>query len=117
MRHQYCCQFLGYRQLADFSTRSLEALTVRLNELANFLKIRNIRAVKKIRYRHLIDYAADYNEPSIHITKSRVWALRQFYHFLTLHRIVSENIASAGSSSDAFLHCKRGSSWCGFQTR
>jgi integrase/recombinase XerC len=32
--------------------------------------------------------------PSIHVTKSRFWALRQFYHFLTLHRIIPENIAT-----------------------
>jgi site-specific recombinase XerD len=42
----------------------------------------------------LIDFTADFNAPSIHVTKSRVWTLRQFYHFLTLHRIVAENIAT-----------------------
>jgi len=82
-------QVLGF-----FLKGSLEALTVRLNELANFQKTRKIRTVKKIRYRHLIGYAADYNEPSIYVKKSRAWPLRQFYHFLTLHRIVSENIAT-----------------------
>jgi len=42
----------------------------------------------------LIDFTADYNVPSIHVTKFRVWTLRQFYHFLTLHRIIPENIAT-----------------------
>ena len=94
MLHRYCSQFLAYCQLADFSARSIQALTIRLNELANFLKIKRIRSVKNIRYRHLIDFTADYNAPSIHVTKSRVWTLRQFYHFLTLHRIIPENIVT-----------------------
>jgi len=36
---------------------------------------------------------ADYKDPSIHVRKSRVWTLRQFYHFLVLHRHVPQNIA------------------------
>jgi len=93
MLHRYCSQFLAYCELADFSARSIRALTIRLNELANFLKIQKIRSAKNIRYRHLIDFTADFNAPSIHVTKSRVWALRQFYHFLTLHRHTPKNIA------------------------
>ncbi|MBW2576179.1 MAG: hypothetical protein JRC88_12000 [Deltaproteobacteria bacterium] len=50
MLHRYCSQFLAYCQLADFSARSIQALTIRLNELANFLKIKRIRSVKKVRY-------------------------------------------------------------------
>lgn len=93
MLHRYCDQFLDYCQLADFSHRSIQALTARINEFKTFLKALKIRHVKKIEYRHLIDFVADYKEPSIHVTKSRVWTLRQFYHFLTLHRLVPKNIA------------------------
>jgi len=76
MLHGYCSQFLAYCELADFSARSIQPLTTRLNELANFLKIQRIRSIKRVRYRHLIDFTADYNAPSIHVTKSQVWTLR-----------------------------------------
>jgi hypothetical protein len=37
MLHYYCKQFLEYCQLADFSVRSIQALTIRLNEIKAFL--------------------------------------------------------------------------------
>ncbi|MCK4469406.1 MAG: site-specific integrase [Desulfobacterales bacterium] len=93
MLHYYYKQFLEYCQLADFSVRSMQALAIRLNEFEAFLKSQRIRSVKKITYLHLVDFVADYKDPSIHVRKSRVWTLRQFYHFLTLHRHVPKNIA------------------------
>jgi len=48
MLHCYCKQFLEYSQLADFSVRSIQALTIRLNEFKAFLKSQRIRSVKKI---------------------------------------------------------------------
>ncbi len=93
MLHRYCNQFLDYCRLADFSIRSIQALTARLNEFETYLKLKRIRSVKRITYRHLIDFVADYKEPSIHVKKSRVWTLRQFFHFLTLHRHTPKNIA------------------------
>jgi len=80
--------------LADFSIRSVHALTTRLNAFDTFLKNQRIRSIKKVSYRHLVGFVADYKAPSIHVTKSRIWTLRQFYHFLTLHRIVPKNIAT-----------------------
>jgi hypothetical protein len=56
MLHGYCSQFLAYCELADFSARSIQALTIRLNELEDFLKTQRFRSVKKVRYRHLIDF-------------------------------------------------------------
>ncbi|WP_304511788.1 tyrosine-type recombinase/integrase [Desulfobacula sp.] len=94
MLHRYINQFVEYCQLANFSVRSIQALAIRLKEFETFLKSLRIQSVKKITYLRLIDFVADYKGPSIHVRKSRVWTLRQFYHFLTLHRIVAENIAT-----------------------
>jgi len=94
MLHRYINQFVEYCQLANFSVRSIQALAIRLNEFEAFLKSLRILSVKKITYLRLVDFVADYKDPSIHVRKSRVWTLRQFYHFLTLHRIVAENIAT-----------------------
>ena len=105
MFHHYCGQFLEYCQLTDFSARSIQALPIRLNELTIFLKTRRIRSVKRVRYRHLVDFTADYNDPSIHVIKSRVCVLRQFYYFLSLHRIVPEMpyCSYHGLSSNFFI--------------
>jgi integrase/recombinase XerC len=101
MLHRIISQFLDYCRLAEFSVRSIQALTIRLNEFEACLrcsqgecrKSQKIRSVKKITYLHLVDFIADYKDPSIHVIKSRVWTLRQFYHFLTLHQHVPKNIA------------------------
>jgi site-specific recombinase XerD len=95
MLHRHISQFLDYVKLADFSIRSIQALSARLNEFENFLIIQRIRSVKRVKYSHLIDFAASYRNASLHVTKSRVWALRHLYHFLTLRQIVPENIASS----------------------
>jgi integrase/recombinase XerC len=94
MLHRYINQFVEYCQLADFSVRSIQALAIRLNEFKTYLKSQKIRSINKVTYQHLINFIADFKSPSIHVRKSRVWTLRQFYHFLTLHRIVAENIAT-----------------------
>jgi len=78
MLHRYIDKFLDYCRLADFSIRSVQALTARLNEFDTFLNKQRIRSVKKVSYRHLVGFVADYKVPYIHVTKSRVWAMRQF---------------------------------------
>ncbi|MBW2202029.1 MAG: tyrosine-type recombinase/integrase [Deltaproteobacteria bacterium] len=93
MLHRIISQFLDYCRLAEFSERSLQALAIRTNEFEAFIKILKIRSVTRIAYSHLIDFVADYENPSIHVRKSRVWTLRQFFHFLTLHQHVPKNIA------------------------
>ena len=94
MLHRITSQFLDYCRLVEFSERSIQTLTARINEFEVFLKIVKIRSVRTITYRHLIDFVADYDNPSIHVKKSRVWTLRQLFHFLTLHQHVPKNIAT-----------------------
>ena len=93
MLYCYINHFLENCRLANFSERSIQALTIRSNEFKNYLKSQRIRSVKRITYRHLVNFVADYKSPSIHIRKSRVWCLRQFFHFLTLYRHIPKNIA------------------------
>lgn len=93
MLHRYFNPFLDYFHVADFSHRSIQAMTDRIKEFQEFLSLKKIRSIKKVTYENLIEFAADFKSPSIHITKSRVWMLRHFYHFLTLHDHVPENIA------------------------
>ncbi|MFH1293814.1 MAG: hypothetical protein ABIJ44_06750 [Pseudomonadota bacterium] len=67
MLHRHINQFIEYCRLADFSVRSIQALAIRLNEFKTCLKSQRIRSVKKVTYWHLIDFVADYKDPSIHV--------------------------------------------------
>ena len=71
MLHGYCKQFLDYCQLADFSIRSLQALTIRMNEFKAFLKSQRIRSAKKITYQHLIDFGNQGDVPEVHVVFCR----------------------------------------------
>jgi len=85
--------FLTYCKVSDFSGKSIETFTIRLNEFNEFLKTTTAASIKEISYQHLRRFVADFKTPSIHIKKARVWSLRQFFHFLKLNGLVCENIA------------------------
>jgi integrase/recombinase XerC len=85
--------FLTYCKISEFTEKSIEALTTRLNEFKEYLETAPIRSAKEISYRHLREYVAEFKDPSVHIKKGRVWTLHQFFHFLTLNGLVRENIA------------------------
>jgi site-specific recombinase XerD len=93
MLYRYSDPFLEYFKLADYSNRSFQAMSSRINEFQNYLTLNNIGSIKKVTYKHLVEFAGDYLTPSIHVTKSRVWMLHLFYHYLTLQGHVPENIA------------------------
>jgi integrase/recombinase XerC len=85
--------FLTYCKVSDFSGKSIETFTIRLNEFNEFLKTTTAASIKEISYQHLRRFVADFKTPSVHIKKARIWSLRQFFHFLKLNGLVGENIA------------------------
>ena len=93
MLRRYFGPFIEYFKLANFADRSIEAIAARTNEFQSYLTSNKIRSIKKVTYQHLVVFSADFQAPSIHVTKSRLWMLRQFYHFLTLHQHMPKNIA------------------------
>ena len=86
--------FIEYCKVSGFRNKSIESLSIRLNQFNKFLKTARLRKIKSITYRHLSGFVADYKNPSIHVKKARIWSLRQFYHYLKLNGYVNENIAT-----------------------
>ena len=77
--------FLEYCRISDFSKKSIESLSIRLNEFNEFLKTTTVTSLLDISYRHLRRFIGDFKIPSVHIKKARVWSLRQFFYFLKLN--------------------------------
>ena len=86
--------FLQYCKVCGFRARSLQTLTIRLNDFNRFLRDKRLSRVRSINYSHLSAFVADFKSPSIHVKKSRIWTLRQFFHFLKLKNHIKENIAT-----------------------
>jgi site-specific recombinase XerD len=93
MLYPYVEQFLSYCQIACFSERSIGTLTARLSEFNVFIKSTRLGSPKEIAYTHLIDFVSDFKLPSVHVKKSRVWAVKQFFHFLVLNQWASKDLA------------------------
>ena len=86
--------FLQYCKVSGFRPRSLQTLSIRLNDFSKFLKTNRLSRVRSINYAHLSAFVSDFHSPSVHVKKSRVWSLRQFFHYLRLNGLVRENIAT-----------------------
>lgn len=87
--------FIEYCKVSGFKDRSIQSLSLNLNKFKAFLRKTPVKSVKKITYRHLSAFVADYRSSSIDTKKARVWAMHQFFHYLKLHDMVEENIARA----------------------
>ena len=95
MLNQQISGFIAYCKVSGFKAKSIESLSIRLNEFNTFVQKARLGKIKCITYRHLRRFVADYRQPSIHVKKARIWSLRQFYHYLVLNDHVRENIATA----------------------
>jgi len=85
--------FLNYCKNSDFSKRSIETLSFRLNEFDKFIQASSISTIKHIDYQLLVQFIADHGKPSPSVKKTRVWTLRQFFHYLKLNQLIKDNIA------------------------
>jgi integrase/recombinase XerC len=86
-------EFLAYCKTAGFRDKSIESLSIRLNEFKKFLQDAQVRKIPSIHYAHLSSFVADFGTPSIHVKKARIWSLRQFYHYLMFTGVVAKNPA------------------------
>jgi hypothetical protein len=57
MLYHYSSSFLDYFKLADFSNRSFQAMASRINEFQNYLQTQKIKSIKKVAYKHLVEFA------------------------------------------------------------
>lgn len=85
--------FIDYFKVTNFADKSIEILRLRLKELKTYLDSTSVEVIKGVTYFHLRKFVGDYKSPSLHVRKSRIWCLHQFYHYLKLKDFVEENIA------------------------
>ena len=52
--------FIEYCKVSGFRDKSIESLSIRLNQFNNFLKTARLRKIKSITYHHLSGFVADY---------------------------------------------------------
>jgi len=93
MLAQLISDFINYAEHVNFKVKSREAITSRLGQLAAYCESHNIQDINKITFQHLLRFVAEFGYCSVHVRKSKVWALHQFFHFLTLKKVIPENIA------------------------
>lgn len=94
MLQQHITDFFSYCKVAGFSPKSIQSLTISLRDFKSFLGTQRIVSADSILYGTLVDFVADFNDPSVHKKKARVWCMHQFFHFLTLTGKIRKNVAS-----------------------
>lgn len=94
MLQTYIEQFLNYCQVSNFPPKSLEAFRLRLKHFNQYCQTTAARTISEISYEQLLEFVAGFGSPSAHVRKSRLWALRHFYHFLKLNKVITDNLVS-----------------------
>ena len=92
MLQKIISNFLKYCKLYNFSTRSIEVFTSRLNEFSRYIDSYCIKAITDIEYEYLLSFVLS-GTPSVYTRKSKVWVLHQFFHYLVTNKIIKKNIA------------------------
>ena len=92
MLQENTTDFLNACKQNNFSAKSLESFSIRLLEFDAFLTSLSLNHVSEIRYEHLMDFVSSGNA-SPHVKKQRVWSIRQFFHFLKVKDVISDNPA------------------------
>jgi len=93
MLAQLITDFIDYTEQVNFKAKSREAAKSRLNQLAAFCESQNLQNVSDITFQYLLQFISDFGHNSVHVKKSKIWALHQFFHYLTLKKIIPQNIA------------------------
>lgn len=93
MLAKHITDFILYTEQVNFKKRSQDAIKSRLKQLADYCKSQNIQHVNQITYQQLLQFVAEFGHKSVHVKKNKIWALHQFFHFLTLKKIIPQNIA------------------------
>jgi integrase/recombinase XerC len=93
MLTQLIADFIDYTKDVNFKERSRDAIKSRLKQLAAYCESQNIQNANDITFQHLLQFIAEFGHDSVHVKKSKIWALHQFFHFLTLKKVIPKNIA------------------------
>lgn len=93
MLTQLIADFIEYTEQVNFKKRSRDAVKSRLKQLSAYCESQNIQHVNDITFQHLLQFVAEFGHDSVHVKKSKIWTLHQFFHFLTLKKIIPNNIA------------------------
>ena len=93
MLEKFIRDFLDYSRITKFADKSIESYRIRLKEFKEYIDTTGAKSIAEVTYIHLREFVGEYKKPSVHVRKSRIWSLHQFYHYLELKDLVEENIA------------------------